>query len=649
MAAPSGTVWGSIVNNHGRIGIYTSVSSTATQTTVNVQAWFWTWYSCNDSYNSLYLDIGTGVTSATTKVASVEINHTRDWGEAWHTDNQTCLYNKTFTYTRGTSAATYKIYAKFAEVDYIEAPMYVNTSFTVPALASYTVSYNANKGTGAPSAQTKWYGKTLTLSSTKPTRTGYTFQGWATSASGGVSYSPGGSYTTNAAVTLYAVWKAHTYTVSYNANGGTGAPGNQTKTYDVTLKLSVATPTRTNYEFLGWATSATATTATYAPGGNYTANAAATLYAVWKLAYINPTIHHVSASRCDEGGNSDDSGTYGLIGFTWSCTYDVTSISISWASSSSGSGSANVAASGKSGTVSQIIGDGSLSPESTYTVTIMVADNLGDSMVTSTLNGSAFAIDFKNGGKGVSFGKPAELDNTADFAFDAMFRGDVYGRVVGMGNVTIIPENSDINDYVIPGCYAVSTHATAKTCINIPVKRAGRLEIYDAVGASSANLDSLYLYRTQRYIPIEDTLPVYERYICREGSYEWTYNNWYPTSLPYGSDYVVAQGTSNGWNYRKWNSGLCECYLGYAETVPSAGVGIKYGSITLPFTMANNTYYVGITPTKTANTNFAHDFNAGTANANEGRTTTAISYNYYYSSSAIYTVVFTVYIMGRWK
>ena len=49
---------------------------------------------------------------------------------------------------------------------------------------SYTVSYNANGGSGAPASQTKTYGTTLTLSSPKPTRSGYTFSGWMT-ANGG--------------------------------------------------------------------------------------------------------------------------------------------------------------------------------------------------------------------------------------------------------------------------------------------------------------------------------------------------------------------------------------------------------------------------------------------------------------------------------
>lgn len=156
---------------------------------------------------------------------------TVDSGSGWSTSNQQKLGSYSYTYTRGTSAVTRYLRAKLTDVDRVGGTMRAAAAVTIPKLASYIVSYNANGGSGAPSSQTKWYGKSLTLSTIKPTRTGYTFQGWATSASGSVAYSSGGSYTTNAAVTLHAVWKVITYTVSYNANGGSGAPSNQTKTY----------------------------------------------------------------------------------------------------------------------------------------------------------------------------------------------------------------------------------------------------------------------------------------------------------------------------------------------------------------------------------------------------------------------------------
>lgn len=75
----------------------------------------------------------------------------------------------------------------------------------------HTVTYNANGGTGAPGNQTKNQGVTLTLSSTKPTRTGYTFKYW--NASIGGTYNPGGSYTHDqdgGTVTMTAYWKDET-------------------------------------------------------------------------------------------------------------------------------------------------------------------------------------------------------------------------------------------------------------------------------------------------------------------------------------------------------------------------------------------------------------------------------------------------------
>ena len=238
------------------------------------------------------------------------------------------------------------------------------------AKTSYTVSYNANGGSGAPSAQTKWYNESLTLSSTKPTRTGYTFAGWNTNSSGiGTNYSSGGTYTGNAAVTLYAKWTAITYTVSYNANGGTGAPGNQTKTYGQTLTLSSTVPTRTNYNFKGWATSASATTPNYQPGGSYTANSAVTLYAVWEIAYIAPIITNISVDRCDSAGTITDEGTYLKVSFnyqldaTYSGGMDYIQLGYKLSSAASYANISTYNPTEMSGSFTQVFGSGAIDTE----------------------------------------------------------------------------------------------------------------------------------------------------------------------------------------------------------------------------------------------------------------------------------------------
>ncbi|MBQ9015826.1 MAG: InlB B-repeat-containing protein [Firmicutes bacterium] len=95
--------------------------------------------------------------------------------------------------------------------------------------ADYVITYKANGGTGAPAAQTKKSGKSVTLSQTVPTREGYNFLGWAKkadAASPAAEFAPGSTYTTDANLTLYAVWSMDSYdvvtTTGINKRSGPG-------------------------------------------------------------------------------------------------------------------------------------------------------------------------------------------------------------------------------------------------------------------------------------------------------------------------------------------------------------------------------------------------------------------------------------------
>ena len=73
-----------------------------------------------------------------------------------------------------------------------------------------------------------------------------------------------------------------TYLITYNANGGTGAPTNQTKRKGVSLTLSSTVPTNGTKTFVGWGLTADSTVAAFMPGQTYNTDEGLDLYAIWK-------------------------------------------------------------------------------------------------------------------------------------------------------------------------------------------------------------------------------------------------------------------------------------------------------------------------------------------------------------------------------
>lgn len=387
----------------------------------------------------------------------------------------------TFVVNKSTSAQSISCYAKITS-----ASSYVSgtktstaTSVTVPAKTSYKVTFNANGGSGAPAAQTKWYGTNLTLSSTVPTRSGYSFQGWGTSASTTtVSYEAGATYSANAAITLYAVWKAGAYTVTFNANGGSlgSVPSTMSKTHGTTLTLPTAKPTRTNYNFKGWGTSASATTVAYQPGGSYTTNAAITLYAIWEVGYTKPRITNLSIQRVNTNGVVDDGGTRLKVSFNWATDKSVTKVRIDGKKSSGTQWlGSTLSASGTSGSVNTMVaslGGEAFDPELSYQIMVEVADASGSSAIIETVSSMVLPIDVKAGAKGLGFGKTAELDDAAEFQYMIYAHNGI--------RYAVLPENTNFDNVKTPGAYpfgAASTYGYQ----NCPIGTAtsGTLEVFD--------------------------------------------------------------------------------------------------------------------------------------------------------------------------
>ena len=105
-------------------------------------------------------------------------------------------------------------------------------------LEGYTVTYNNNGGSGSIDSVLVPVGSQLEVVSESAakaafTRTGYTLTGFNSAADGsGTAYAFGGTYNISANTTLYAVWSANPFTVSFDKNGGSGTMSNDTVYYD---------------------------------------------------------------------------------------------------------------------------------------------------------------------------------------------------------------------------------------------------------------------------------------------------------------------------------------------------------------------------------------------------------------------------------
>ncbi|MBR6941146.1 MAG: InlB B-repeat-containing protein, partial [Clostridia bacterium] len=124
---------------------------------------------------------------------------------------------------------------------------------------NYTVNFDPNGGTGDVQGVTVAYNAQITAPATAPTRTGYELLGWAETNDATEALATLPELTEAAASiggvakTLYAVWGINQYTISYDANGGT-LTDEATATFDYNAAITNPTaPTRTGYDFAGWA------------------------------------------------------------------------------------------------------------------------------------------------------------------------------------------------------------------------------------------------------------------------------------------------------------------------------------------------------------------------------------------------------------
>ena len=230
----------------------------------------------------------------------------------------------TETYPAGTSlgllAGDTTLYAKWKDVE--PAPV-----------TQFTVSFEANGGTGEMSpADVDADAEYTVPGSTFTAPAGKVFDSWNTAADGtGTKYMPQDAPTIHENMTLFAQWvaaPATKCTVTFDANGGTGAMDVLTADLGTTVTLPASTFTRDGYVFAGWNTAADGTGTAIVNGGQLTLGSDATLYAQWKTAdtkFINgiqnnltvtttagtaPTLPATASVRWSDGSTTNETVTW---------------------------------------------------------------------------------------------------------------------------------------------------------------------------------------------------------------------------------------------------------------------------------------------------------------------------------------------------
>ena len=194
----------------------------------------------------LSIEAGTGIKSTS--------------GSGWYDSgttgiNVSCTVKTGYTFSKWSDGDTRQSWSMASKMDQAK-------TFTAYATANkYTVTFNANSGSVSTASMSVTFDSTYGTLPT-PTRTGYTFDGWYTAASGGTRIQSTNTVSTANNHTLYAHWTANKIKITLDKNGGSGGTSNfwykyGTGTYysnsDCTTTLSAITnPTRTGYTFTGY-------------------------------------------------------------------------------------------------------------------------------------------------------------------------------------------------------------------------------------------------------------------------------------------------------------------------------------------------------------------------------------------------------------
>lgn len=165
------------------------------------------------------------------------------------------------------------------------------------------ISFDANGGTGTMDDQLLATGNSANLVPVQFTRLGYTFKEWNSQSDGlGDPAGDEALYTMGpSSLTLYAIWDPKSYSIIFDADGGTGTMISQAVDYDQTVSLATNEFILDSHRFDGWSLTSGGAVA-YTEGAEYThtLDGNQTLYAVWtELGSLTVTVTVLNPATVD--------------------------------------------------------------------------------------------------------------------------------------------------------------------------------------------------------------------------------------------------------------------------------------------------------------------------------------------------------------
>jgi len=371
--------------------------------------------------------------------------------------------------------------------------------------------------------------------------------------------------------------------------------------------------------------------------------------------YAAPTISSISVQRCTSNGTIDENGTYAYVtvNSSYSTINGANTRTVVLTNSGNSTATTVQATTNTSGSWSGVYGSG-FSVGTTYTITATIKDTAYSATATKsgTLKAASRPMNIKSNGKGIGFGKMAETDNLLDVQWNERVRGAlsvdgntaISGTLVANYKTTLgtdlqVNNNAFIKGHLYMGGNKESS-AERSIRFSTPDNATNPHNTY-IFGGSASSATAIGVYDGNNNRAVMTYADKANSIALGNGSANIYFNG---TKL---TDYVVEQGASGVWSWKKWNSGTMEV-VGTASHNPTAlSDGVNSFTVTMPVSFVNTAFTVMITPAKCGLLVSA----CGDCASNNSISHTVNSFvlSYKYNHSPAYTTNFNIIAHGKWK